>query len=166
MKYRLSRRSLLLAVAGATIATNALGQPQRMNLKIIRQYSSDRCTSGYFAVDDKIIAYALELPWLGNAPFISSIPVGKYRAFVRYDHGDKWRIELLDVPDNREHIQLHVGNFTRDTKGCILLGLGLTEDLCGVTDSQQAFRNLRKAFYGSEDPIMSPNIEITVTIVG
>ena len=50
------------------------------------------------------------------------VPSGQYDAFVRTDHSPN-RIELLDVPNNT-NIQIHVGNYPKDSKGCFLVGSG------------------------------------------
>src|SRR5437764_14610078 len=96
--------SLILFASGSTIGA----QPVDCRLTIARKYKSSRCTSGYLAVNGTVIAYALELPWQGNAPLISAIPDGKYGGILRYDHADKWRIELVGVP-GRTNVQIHTG---------------------------------------------------------
>lgn len=132
-------------------------------LTVARKHKNTSCTSGYLAVNDKIIAYALERPWKGNAPLISSIPDGNYGGVLRYDHSDQWRIELTGVP-GRSSVQIHTGNTTDDTEGCILIGLQLGDDLCIVQDSKKAYAELKKAFYGTATPISTPDKKITVKI--
>ena len=73
-------------------ARRGIAQPSEFKLTIARKYKSATCTSGYLAVNGKIIAYALERPWKGNVPLISSIPDGTYGGILRYDHVDTWRI--------------------------------------------------------------------------
>lgn len=132
-------------------------------LTIARKYRDQKCTSGYLAVNGKIIAYTLELPWRGNAPLISSIPDGRYDGVLRYDHPDKWRIELKGVPA-RQAVQIHTGNSPDDSEGCILIGLKLGEDLCSVVDSKKAYDGLRTAFYGSSNPSSTPTKTIVVVV--
>src|SRR5579885_1521472 len=141
----------------------AADQPRTFRVEILRQYTGRDCTSGYLAADGKIICYTLEKPWRGNKPEISSIPAGTYSAFFRYDHRDRWRIELKGVP-GRSNVQLHMGNVTADTKGWILVGAELTSDLCSVKDSAKASKALKKAFYGSDSPIATPDREIEVVV--
>ena len=119
--------------------------------QIARKHSDGTCTSGYLAVNGSITAYTLELPWQGNEPLISSIPSGLYDGTLRYDHTDQWRIELVGVP-GRGNVQIHTGNGPDQTEGCILVGLKLGIDLRSVQDSKAAYRKLKNAFYGSEDP--------------
>ena len=114
-------------------------------------------------MNGSVIAYALELPWQGNAPLISSIPDGTYSSVLRYDHADKWRIELTGVP-GRTGVQIHTGNVPDDSEGCILVGSKLGDDLCSVIDSKKAYDALRTAFYGSPNPVSTPNKSITVVV--
>jgi hypothetical protein len=64
----------------------------------------------------------LELPWADNQKMISCIPEGEYSVTKRNSdkYGDHWHIQ--DVPD-RSLILIHHGNYHKDTKGCILLGM-------------------------------------------
>ena len=132
-------------------------------LTIARKYKGDNCTSGYLAVNGNIIAYTLELPWQDNAPLISSIPDGSYGGILRYDHPDGWRIQLTGVP-GRDNVQIHTGNTPDNSEGCILVGLKLGDDLCSVIDSKKAYDALRTAFYGSPNPVMTPDKSITVVV--
>jgi hypothetical protein len=132
-------------------------------LTIARKYADKACTSGYLAVNGKIIAYTLERPWQGNAPLISAIPTGAYPGQLRYDHTDLWRIELTGVP-GRDHVQIHVGNTPLDSAGCILVGSEVGADLCSVQNSRKAYEALRTAFYGTRDPVSTPNKTITVVV--
>jgi hypothetical protein len=165
----MSGRFTVLATL-ALVVTYSAGHPAHAEdfvLSIVRQYSSDVCTSGYLAVNGDIVAYALERPWLGNAPGISSIPNGRYEAVLRYDHSDQWRIELVGVP-GRTNVQLHTGNSPDDTEGCILVGKELGDDLCSIKGgtSASAYRDLKVAFYGTPDLNVTPNKHIAVSIEG
>jgi len=135
-----------------------------LRLKVVRQYQDARCTSGYLAVNDQIIAYTLERPWRNNTPFISSIPVGVYEGFLRYDHpDDRWRIELERVP-GRRHVEIHIGNKPRQTEGCLLVGMRLGRDFCSLIDGASAYRQLKTAFYGTDRPTATPNRRIVLTV--
>ena len=133
-------------------------------IKIERKYSSEKCTSGYLAVNGEVIAYTLELPWSNNEPLISSIPPGTYSAHLRYDKKDKWRLQLNDVP-GRGGVQIHIGNYTSEIEGCILVGDGISDDLCTLNGSASAYAKLKQAFYGTPNPISTPNKSISVEIV-
>ena len=132
-------------------------------VKILRKYPNAKCTSGYLAVNNKIICYTLERPWADNMQNISAVPPGRYPAIIRYDHTDHWRIELKNVP-GRTNVQIHVGNQVDDSKGCILVGLDLGADLCSLGRSRDAYAALKQSFYGSATPTSSPDLNIQVEI--
>lgn len=155
------RRFVFNGIAGTLTCLVGPAAADDFTLTIARKYRDQKCTSGYLAVNGKIIAYTLELPWRGNAPLISSIPDGRYSGLLRYDHPDKWRIELKGVP-GRQAVQIHTGNSPDDSEGCILIGLKLGGDLCSVIDSKKAYDDLRIAFYGSSSPSSTPNKTIVV----
>jgi hypothetical protein len=136
-------------------------------LTIHREYADANCTSGYLAVNGKIQAYTLERPWQGNAPLISSIPAGTYKATLRYDHSDQWRIELQGVP-GRANVQIHTGNTPDNSEGCILVGKQLGPDLCTIAGgtSRPAYQDLKNAFYGTPTPVATPDKHISVTVGG
>lgn len=142
------------------------GQAQEVfNLRIERKYQGSDCTSGYLAINGQARMVALERPWQGNAPEISSIPAGTYRGILRYDKKDAWRIQLDGVP-GRTGVQIHIGNVVAQSKGCILVGTRLEEgSLCRVGGSAAAYGELKKAFYGTDNPVATPNKAILVTLV-
>lgn len=134
-------------------------------LTVFRQYPGQRCTSGYLAINGTIICYTLERPWVDNLRNISSIPSGIYQATLRYDHTDHWRIELSGVPGGRTYVQIHIGNEPDETLGCILVGRRLDADLCSLRESRQAYDDIKNAFYGSANPVATPDKNISVEII-
>lgn len=150
-------------VIAVTLASSAFAED--FKLTIARKYSDSNCTSGYIAVNGTIQAYTLERPWAGNKPLISSIPVGTYNGILRYDHSDQWRIELQGVP-GRTNVQIHTGNTPDNTEGCILIGKELDSSLCAIKGgtSKPAYNALKAAFYGSSNPVSTPDKTITVTV--
>ena len=77
------------------------------------------------------ILKTLELPDLDNTPRKSCIPVGDYplrkrtagRFYKRYSakFGHQFVVEICDVP-GRSHVLLHIGNWIKDSYGCVLIG--------------------------------------------
>jgi hypothetical protein len=102
---------------------------------------------------------------IANINDISAIPAGAYPATLRYDHADGWRIELQNVPD-RTNVQIHVGNWTSDSHGCILVGTSVSKDLCSLQDSKNAYDALRRAFYAAQVAPPFPDEAIDVEIAG
>jgi hypothetical protein len=161
---QLSRRGIVasgLLLLGAPSQGEA--QDSDFKLTIARKHKDAKCTSGYLAVNGKVIAHTLELPWNGNAPLISSIPDGTYGGILRYDHVDAWRIQLTGVP-GRSNVQIHTGNTPDNSEGCILVGLTLGPDFCTVLNSKKAYDALRVAFYGSAQPTATPDKKISVIV--
>jgi hypothetical protein len=154
-----------LIICAVALAQRASAED--FTLTIHREYSDNQCTSGYLAVNGQIQAYTLERPWQGNAPLISSIPAGTYNGTLRYDHSDQWRIELQGVP-GRTSVQIHTGNTPDDTEGCILIGKELGPGLCTIKagTSAPAYAALKNAFYGTPNPVSTPNKTIIVKIEG
>lgn len=106
------------------------------NVRISRWHRPD-CTLGVLE-SGGFRCFTLELPDRCNLPDISCVPPGKYKAFKRESPANGACIELEDVPA-RSHIQIHVGNFTRDIRGCILVGSSIafldTDEIPDVTNS-------------------------------
>ncbi|WYZ18476.1 DUF5675 family protein [Flavobacterium soyae] len=117
---------------------------------------------GYLISGKEILCYTLELPWADNLNNISCIPPGQYNGVLRYDKPDGWRIQLEDVPE-RTGVQIHVGNYTSEIQGCILLGQDAKLENCSVQNSSKAYSKLKKAFYGTDTPTSTPNKKIIVT---
>ena len=78
------------------------------------------------------LAHTLELPDRNNTPRISRIPAGRwplrprswggfYEDYVRRFSWHGPMVEIAPVP-GRSAILFHIGNFHRDTKGCVLVG--------------------------------------------
>ena len=115
----------------------------RERLTLIRSKLGPPCAFGdLFAFDGERIAVTLEEPWLDNADNVSCVPPGIYEWFKRESPKRGYEvIELRDVPD-RENVQIHIGNTTKDTEGCILVGSGRGEDGKSITGSKLAFQKL------------------------
>jgi hypothetical protein len=123
-----------------------------------------QCTIGQLYVDGQRVGYSLELPWKWNQRSKSAIPEGVYSGHLRYDKKDQWRIQLNNVK-GRSGIQIHIGNVPKHTKGCILVGTEWDGKSCQVTHSREAYNTLKRLFYGSSTPSMTPNKRILVEIV-
>lgn len=92
-----------------------------------------------------VACYVLEKPPGNNAPYVSAIPQGTYPVTVRTDGTLGWRLELEDVLD-RTNVQIHIGNYPRNTVGCLLPGKRAVANQCAVSDSATAMRELKTIF--------------------
>ena len=102
-----------------------------INLLLIRDTFSENSVIGELFLNGKRMCDTLENPWLDNQRGISCIPEGEYKVRLRLARESASRdyLHLLvqDVP-NRDWILFHRGNTAKDTRGCILVGLGSQQD--------------------------------------
>jgi len=161
LKNKVMKAPFLLVFL-ATFSFTYFSAQNNYEITIERKISSDACTMGYLSINNKTVCYTLELPWENNAKNISCIPAGSYKGILRYDKSDGWRIQLENVPD-RDGVQIHMGNYTKQIKGCVLVGMRANLSECSVQQSAGAYAQLKEAFYGTSDPNSTPNKNITVT---
>lgn len=122
--------------------------------------------AGSLSVDGQEVVRTLELPWKNNEENISRVPAGKYKARIRADGALGWRIELDNVPD-RKNVQLHVGNYPRDSTGCVLIGtkVSAANNTCSIEGSKTGLDALKTAMdKASSTGVSSQPLEISVTI--
>jgi hypothetical protein len=116
-----------------------------VNLLIIRETFSDKSTIGNLHLDGEWLCDTLELPWKDNQRSVSCIPAGQYKVRLRTARESATRdyLHLLveDVP-NRDYILFHIGNSAKDTRGCVLVGIGTEQDF--VKNSRLAMELLMK----------------------
>ncbi len=114
----------------------------KANLLLIRDTFTDKSTLGKLYFDGEFYGHTLELPWKDNEKRVSCIPKGVYEVKKRYTEESKYKYEHLHILDveNRELILMHVGNYPKNSKGCILLGN--TRALNFVGESRKAFYKL------------------------
>ena len=116
-----------------------------VNLLIIRETFTEVSTIGKLFLDGEFLCDTLENPYLNNQRNISCIPEGQYKVRLRTarESATKEYLHLLvqDVP-NRSLVLFHTGNTAKDTRGCILVGIGTEQDL--VKNSRLAMELLMK----------------------
>ena len=102
-----------------------------INLLIIRDTFTEESTIGELFLNGERMCDTLENPYINNERNISCIPEGEYKVRLRLARESATRdyLHLLvqDVP-NRDYILFHRGNTAKDTRGCILVGLGSQQD--------------------------------------
>lgn len=137
----------------------------QFRIQILRVFPGNLATMGECYINGKLTAMTLELPWKDNAGGISSIPEGTYKTLLRYDKARDGHFTIqLEGTGPRTGIQIHVGNKPDDITGCILLGLSAKYSDSTVGASVKAIKKLKSIFYGSEQPISCPDLEVTVNI--
>ena len=126
-----------------------------MKVVISREYGKMQTLGSLVVFDGKEIllkVLTLELPDLGNQKNISCIPEGKYIVHRIYSPKFGNCFHLQDVP-GRTAILIHRGNYTKDTRGCILVGMNHididSDGLKDVSDSTTAMTKLLNTITGN-----------------
>ena len=118
---------------------------KEIKLLLVRDTFTKESTIGELFINEERICDTLENPYLDNQRAISCIPEGEYKVRIRLPREsatrDYMHLLVKDVKD-RDYILFHIGNFPRDTSGCILVGLGSQQD--AVNNSRLAMDLLMK----------------------
>ena len=104
---------------------------KKINLLLVRDTFSENSVIGELFLDGERMCDTLENPWLDNQRNISCIPEGKYKVRLRLPRESATRDYLhllVEDVENRSYILFHRGNTAKDTRGCILVGLGSQQD--------------------------------------
>lgn len=120
----------------------------------MKTWCIDYATIGMLEFND-FKCFTLELPWQNNQSGVSCIKAGTYRVIKHNSPANGNILWLLNVED-RTHIQIHSGNYTRNVKGCILVGDSIkhldSDDIPDVTNSKNTLKQLLDAC-GDEEMI-------------
>lgn len=155
---------LLLLIAATSVAA------ETVDIVVTRSTRSGDGVPGVLFVNGE--------PWgttLENASYL--IPAGTYRGHLRYvsqknfvqgpkgEIGRKgdFLIEVAGVSE-RTDILLHGGNAPGHSTGCILLGAIPKKDGKPTVPDDHPLRRLRLLFYGTDEPVASPNKSIRITL--
>lgn len=83
------------------------------------------------------------------------VPAGRYRVVLYNSPEHKCVVPLLEGVAERTSIEIHIGNYPKDTKGCILVGESAGEDY--LNHSAVAFEHLMEKLSNNSD-----NLWITI----
>ena len=129
-----------------------------MNLKLYRYSSQSRTTLGALLIEDKFQCYTLEDCFRKEKiKHETRIPGGRYEIKLRnfgghYEkyiskyEGHEGMLWLQDV-EGFSDILIHIGNDSKDTSGCILVGSTANNNLKNkglITSSTEAYLDLYK----------------------
>lgn len=117
---------------------------KRRVLTLYRMKENAVCTLGRIETEDSHqLCVTLEEPWrdadkdgFGDKN-VSRIPAGEFRAFRRLSPARGYEVFELEGVPGRANVQLHKGNTTADTLGCILIGTAFAAN--AITGSKLAF---------------------------
>jgi hypothetical protein len=112
-----------------------------MKLKLVRKELAKDYTIGDLFIDDVFFCNTLEHAVREVVePQRTAIEYGTYKISIVYSPLNKCNVPLLqDVPHQRM-IEIHTGNTTTDTKGCILVGNNSIKGM--VMASRDVFKRL------------------------
>lgn len=126
-------------------------------LKIVRTSSPSNPQLGILYYKDSPLSLTLELPYKENQSNISCIPTGIHKCIKVHDrilpNGIKIPVTYEVRVDGRSGILFHSGNTIDDTRGCILLGLGVSRYWSNgytVSESRNAIRKFIEVVKESE----------------
>ncbi len=89
-----------------------------MELELIRKYF-DEGTNGEILYQERLLSYAIELPWKNNQARVSCIPEGRYELIKRWSPKFGRHLQVMNV-SGREYILIHPANEAlRELKGSV-----------------------------------------------
>ncbi len=116
-----------------------------MKIVLKRVYSDQKATIGILLIDGLLAAYTLEDEYRPVKVMKETrVPAGTYKLAYRNEGGHnadyakkfpalhKGMLELQNVP-GFQYILIHIGNFEKDTDGCILVGQKAVLSQTGLT---------------------------------
>lgn len=113
---------------------------------LLERWYRSNCTLGIFTINN-FRCFSLELPDRDNQQDISCIPEGKYEYYFRVSPHNGKVLELRNVR-NRDYVQIHSGNYTRQILGCILVGESIkylnADSIPDVTSSVKTLKKVLK----------------------
>lgn len=132
-----------------------------MKIEVIRTYFNQNFTKGIMLVDNKFFGYTLEPQRKGSnetSCLNRCINTGKYVA--EYEYSAKFKKHLIELKNVRNHteIKIHAGNYRKDTRGCILVGL--RSDVGCVFDSRVAIDMLNNMAKNAKNSNVKIEVEI------
>ena len=87
---------------------------------LVRYEQTSSATRGLLLLGSSVL-HTLEPPDLNNQEDVSCIPRGIYECVHRWSAAYKHHLHVRQVPD-RTYVLIHIGNYPKNTKGCILPG--------------------------------------------
>jgi hypothetical protein len=115
---------------------------------LIRDDRDDVRTLGAMFDGEERVAETLELPWRDNQRGVSCIPEGTYECKLAWSPSRKYNVYWLQDVPGRQDVQIHVGNFPKDIRGCILVGT--TRGKNCVNSSKKAFAKFMERMGGKD----------------
>lgn len=114
-----------------------------MNLRVQREEFTPNSTRGKLYIDGEFECYTLEPVWMESEDIKPrAIPQGTYQLAKRFSDKHGREVPAVENVPGFEDIEIHWGNFPRDTDGCLLVGQHEGPQLDFVGGSKLAFAAL------------------------
>jgi hypothetical protein len=139
-----------------------------MKITVKREPSANDATLGEMLIGDVHEAFTLEptIREVAGEPVSrwkiqnkTAIPAGTYNVTIRYSPKFKRDMPHVENVDGFECIEIHWGNYPKDTDGCTLIGTG--KDPAMVTSSVAAFN----AFFPKLQAALAGGEPVSITYV-
>ena len=163
--YLLSQKSSILGIRIGFKYVSALILQMVITLTLTRENNwkeegdkkkSIKGTLTYLVKGTSKTVATLELPWKNNKKDVSCIDSGYYTNVKQFSSTGKLgkRLEIPNVP-GRTGILFHVGNYPKDTEGCILVG--------EYSDEPDYIKNSRKTIDAMYDDFEDETGNLTIS---
>lgn len=131
----------------------------------VKRTEHENSTTGAFFINDVLQCVSLEDKCRGeNQPKIygeTAIPYGRYRVTLRKEGSIYWdyKTRFADIKNERgtlwvrdipgfEYVLIHVGNYLKDTLGCLLVGSRIVSDT-EIAESTKAYKKIYPIIAGA-----------------
>jgi len=145
-------------------------------LKLYRFYENEDSTLGRLEIDNEHFCFTIEDEHRDvKVDGETRIPMGRYRLKFRRTLSPlteryrerfnwfSWHIELQDVP-GFSYIYIHVGNFERNSDGCILVNDGVRPLVPGENAEGSASVVSYERLYKRLEPLLEDDVPIYIEI--
>ena len=132
-----------------------------MKLLVTRSAFTGLSTIGSLAVDGAPFGHTLEPPKKEDDSKPRAIPCGTYDVSIRYSPKHGRLIPHVENVPGFSEIEIHIGNFPRDTEGCLLVSHSISNVPDQILGSKTAFDSLFRMLSEAKEK----GEEITITYV-
>ena len=140
-----------------------------MTATLTRNEYTNQGTFGVLNINDKSF-FSLELPWRENKPNISCIPIGQYKASLRYSPHFKKNLYWLQKVKSRTFILIHGATFAGDEtfgyqthlQGCMSIGKSIGTALNKHKQRQRCIFGSQQALSEFMDELGGEELILTI----
>src|SRR6185312_9631630 len=117
-----------------------------MKISVFRKWATSLSVIGEMTIDSqpKVIYSTLEPPYGSPDVKPRAIPAGTYKVSYRFSPKHNMNVPHVENVPGFEDIEIHPGNFPKDTLGCCLVGLSRGPSPDFISASRPAFLVVQK----------------------